>query len=165
MDRLQRVIFKFETAEAEGLEPYEVILASDREPSAFDSSRLYTLFADLPESIQKRLQVGSQFANALLPKALLVGAYARAHFGEYKQKLPWEITFMTTRYEWFIIERLMPLARSKGLTLCFSEIGDSVLISKYACRIVSDSREMMKHGEPQLERVLGSNMLVANWYY
>jgi hypothetical protein len=165
MDRLQRVIFKFEMGQAEDLEPYEVILRSDREPDAFASPKLYELFADLPETIQKKIQVGSQMVNALAHKPILIGAYSRAHFGEYQEKLPWDITFVTSKFEWFIQERLMPLARYKGLTLCFSEAGDSVLISKYACRVVSDSRRMIRYGEPQLERVLGSNLLVANWYY
>lgn len=165
MDRLQRVIFKFETAEAEGLEPFEVILASDRDASAFASSQLYELFTELPEPIQKKIQVGAQFANALVHKPILFKEFARAHYGEYNGRLPWEITFWTARFDWFINDRLMPLARAKGLTLLFSELGDSVLIPKYACRVVSDAAEVMQFGEPQLDLLFGSKMLIANWNY
>lgn len=165
MDRLEKIALRIKLAESEGLERYEIILKCDREQKAFDSEVLYRSVLALPEAVQMKVQLGSQFVNQALGfKPVLVGTYGRIHYSKVVRPLPFEATYLVSGLNKFISQVIEPVIRAKGIEIVYSSDQRSIAIPQYGCRVIDGECEFERFTNVNLARVFGYNLLVADWH-
>ena len=139
----ERILLKDRLMQETGMEHYEIILDSDREPDAFDSKNLYNSIQKLSVADQKKIQLGMQWLGSFDGfNPVLIGDFAKAFYATEPIELhPIAEYVLDSNYS-----KLIRNAEKNKFKITLLNSG--IEIPDYGCRIYNrDSR-------PEFEKIV-----------